>query len=370
MITMFFSRLHIFTLLLVAILCTALPALAQGPPGRGPAKVEALGARQGILAPTATFRGTLYFTEVSEVAAEVAGKVVGVEFEEGQRVTKGQRLVRLDDALLLKNSEALRATHNMHANDLEDAQVRLDRARSLVEDGLATPEEADDLRYRVQSLSYQLISTQAELEHVETLIEKNVVYAPFDGVVIERKTNLGEWRREGDTVAVIAREHAFQTIVDIPEDNLRWIEVGYETAIRIGASDYNGRIEAILPRGDIATRTFSVKIRVDSDRQIYEGMSASVDLPIGQRRECLLIPRDAIIHQRGQNVVFTVDGSVARRTVVTVLGYEGLVAGIDAPGLSADTLFIVKGHERLRDNALIEIVNATPAASAPRNTDD
>lgn len=367
---MTFSKLYRYAILLAAMLLLTLPAMAQGPPGSGPAKVEVLSARQGILAPTATFRGTLYFTEVSEVAAEVSGKVVLVEFDEGQRVTEGQRLVRLDDTLLLKNTEALRATHNMHANNLEDARVRFDRAQALVQDGLATSEEADELRYRFQSLSYQLASTQAELERLETLIRKSTIYAPFDGVVIERQTDLGEWRREGDTVAVIAREHAFQIIVDVPEDNLRWIQIGSEASVRIGASEYAGRIETILPRGDIATRTFSVKIRIESERPIYEGMSANVDLPVGERTECVLIPRDAIINQRGENVVFTLDGKVARRSVINVLGYDGLEAGIDTAGLSADTLFIVKGHERLRDNASVEVVNAPPPSAAPRNTDD
>lgn len=367
---MMFSRLKIL-IPAVVLLAAPLHAVAQGPPGRGgPAKVVARPGLDGVIAPVANFRGTVYFKEVSEVATEVSGKVLSVEFDDGDRVKAGQLLVRLDDTLLTKELQSIRATLSRHSTNLEEAEVRYERARTLVDDGLATSEEGDELRFEVISLQHQAAATRSDVEGLEALIEKNSVYAPFDGIVVERLTDLGEWRKEGDTVAVIARTNAFEIVVDVPESHLPWIRPGRTVEVRTGNTNQTGTVAVIVPRGDIATRTFEVKVDIQPEGSLYEGMSASVSLPTGAKTECVLAPRDALLNQLGQTVLFTVDGAVARRWPVKVLGYEGLFAGIQTPGISADDLFIVKGHERLREGAQIQVIESDERTMPPEHTDD
>ena len=228
----------------------------------------------------------------------------------------------------------------------------------------------DEIRFEVLSLRHQVASTRASVEGLEALIERSTVYSPFDGIVVERLTDLGEWRKEGDTVAVIARVDAFEVIADVPEGHLPWIHPGLRVSVLTGNADQIGVVAAIVPRGDIATRSFSVKVDIEAERPLYEGMSASVSFPTGAERECVLVPRDALLNQFGQTVLFIAEGSVARRWRVNVLGYEGLFAGISTPGIGAEDLFIVKGHERLREGAQIQVVESGAPVLPPRNTDD
>lgn len=211
-----FSR-YIAVLLPGVLLGAGMLASAQGPPGRGPAKVVAIPGREGVIAPASRFRGTVYYKEVSEVATEVPGKVILAEFRAGDHVKAGQLLVRLDDTLLTKDLQSMQATLSRDSTDLEEAELRHERARTLVADGLATSEVGDEIRFEVLSLRYQVAATRASVERLEALIERNSVYSPFDGIVVERSTDLGEWRKEGDTVAVIARVDAFEVIADVPE---------------------------------------------------------------------------------------------------------------------------------------------------------
>lgn len=331
--------------------------------GQRPAsKVVTATGQMGVLSPRAEFRGTVYFKEVSEVATEVSGKVVAVDFEEGQRVTKGQLLVRLDDALLVKDLQATKATRDRFQADLEDAEVRFGRAKVLVDDGLNPPQEGDELRFNVESLGHRVRSTKAEVARIETLIEKYSIHAPFDGIVLERKTELGEWRSIGDTVAVVARENVFDVMVDVPEVYLSWIVPGQTVGLTAGGRALEGKVVTVIARGDVATRTFPVKVRIEEDDPLYEGMAAIVQLPTGKETTCILVSRDAVLHQAGESVVFTVEGSIAKRHAVTVLGFQGLSAGIVAPGLNPQCAFIVKGHERLRGGDTVTVVSGVKFA--------
>lgn len=360
--------------LLAALLCAGRIGAADGPPGgppfdRGPAKVVTARGSQGVLAPQGEFRGSVYFKEVSQVATEVKGKVNAVMYEEGQHVTEGQPLVKLDDELLRKDLGAMQAQLDRSRTELQDAELRLKRAESLAEQGLSPVEQLDETRFDVQSLRYSVASTEAQLERVKTLIDKSVIEAPFDGVVLERTTEVGEWTSDGDTVAVLAKDDTYQVVVDVPETSVPFIEPGMPVEVDLAGDRVTGTVITVVPRGDIATRTFPVKIRVETEKPLYEGMAAAAHLPVGERVECLIVPRDAVLNRQGDTMVFTVQDSYARRHDVDVVGYDGMKAGIVAPEVGPGQFFIVKGHERLQDGEQVEVVSV-PAAESPLHGQD
>ena len=89
--------------------------------------------------------------------------------------------------------------------------------------------------------------------------------------------------------------------------------------------EISGSVLAVVPRGDIATRTFPVKIRTPNTLGLIEGMSAKVVLPVGEPRKTLVAPRDAVITVFGQVVVYAVKESKAQMIPVNVIGYQGLI---------------------------------------------
>lgn len=346
---------RIFSTLILALIA-AVPAWGQ--PGFGPARVEAKPATKGTLTPTTEFRGTVYFKAISEVASEVAGKIESVHFETGQRVEAGAVLVSLDHALLDKELASIEAMRRRHSTELRDARVRFERAERLLADGITTTEQVDELRFRVESLQHQVASVSADIDRLTTLIGKYTIRAPFDGVVVERKSERGEWLSAGGPVGTVARTGTYEVLANVPEHYLDYVQAGGTTDLTIGNAAYKGKIEAILPRGDIATRSFSVKIIVETERNLLEGMSAMVSLPSGPQVTCVLIPRDGIVQLPNRKLVFTVAGSKAAEHSVTVLGYQGEYAGVESNGIQPGVDVIVKGQERLRDGADIEVVNA------------
>ncbi len=367
MFTLKFSQCVVYVAAVGLMLTAGRISAADGPPQfqRPPTKVVTARGENGILAPQGEFPGSVYFKAVSEVATEIRGKVIEVNFEVGERVTKGQVLVRLDDELLRKDLGAAQARRNRDKTLLESAETRLTREQGLASSGLSPAEQLDDTRFQVQGLRFSVAATEAELSRLEAVIKKSSIVAPFDGIVIERPLEIGEWRTEGSPVATIARENFYEVVVDVPEASVIFAEPGREVELHIGSHRVVGKVVTVVPRGDIATRTFPVKLQVQTDVPLLEGMTARARMPIGASIECLLLPRDTILNQLGANYVFTVQDGIAHKHPVDIVGYDGMTVGINATDIGPGQLFITKGHERLLEGDPVEVVSAIDATLTP-----
>ncbi|MDZ4861025.1 MAG: efflux RND transporter periplasmic adaptor subunit [Candidatus Hydrogenedentes bacterium] len=353
-------------MLLHTIRCTTFLALsgisawAQAPEGPPPAaKVTVCTLEVGTIARTQLLPGNIFFKEVSNVATEVNGKVVEVLFEEGQHLDKGAVMVRLDHVLLDSDLQAAQAAVLQSETETKLQQARLDRALTLLKDEVTTPQEYDDIRFTAQASEHRVGTLKAEVERIEREIEKKTIRAPFSGQVIERIAELGDWRNIGQTIAVFARDDVLDVMVNVPEKIIPFIKDGLEVDVTVGETILTGTVVTVIPRGDMADLLFPVKIRIDRQPGLLEGMSAYANLPAGEETQCLLVPRDAVIQEGNQYVVYRVDDTTPVREQVDIIGYKGLLAGIESKRLQPGMQVITKGQERLRPGQAVEIVAAS-----------
>ena len=331
-------------------------AREKGPIGIPPAKVVVAAVSSGMVVPQSGFVGTVYYQEVSDIASEVDGLVETVTFEEGKGVKKGEPLVRLNADLLQKTIQATRASYEKVIVDLEKARIDLQRSERLYKDGLAPEQEYDEQRFRVRGQEKMVESLKAEMERLEAELVRKVIRAPFSGVVLQKRADIGEWLSPGSPVATIARSGVVDIIVNVPEEVLRFVVPGQPVQIESGGQEITGEVFTVIPKGDIATRTFPIKIRVQNNRSLLEGMNARVTLPIGKKRKSLIVPRDAVITVPGSAVVFAVTDSKAVMIPVQVTGYDGMMAWVDSDTLRDGMEVVIKGNERLRDGQPVEIL--------------
>jgi len=146
-------------------------------------------------------------------------------------------------------------------------------------------------------------------------------------------------------------------LVNVPEEIMRFIRSGIEVRVRAGGKENRGKVFAIIPQGDISTRTFPVKVRMNNTHSLVEGMEARVNLPTNNRRKTLIVPRDAVLNLFGKNVVFAIVDSKARLMPVRVIGYQGNQAGVEGEGLAEGMKVAIKGNERLQDGQAVTILN-------------
>lgn len=352
-----FQHLKSLIIIICVLTFSALLYAEEKPksPGMPPAKVVVAQVAAGMVAPESEFIGTVYYKEVSDVASEVEGVVESVNFEEGQRVEKGHVLAGLSSDLLKKTLEASQAGYEQILSDLNKAKRDLERAEHLFENQLISEQTYDERSFAVSGLEKRVISLEADVERLEVELEKKTVKSPFNGIVIKKHVDRGEWLSEGNTVATIANDEFIDIIAEVPHSVTRHIKKGTEVKVTVAGNSINGKVTAIIPRGDISTRTFPVKVRARNTATLMEGMEARVTLPTKKKTQTLTVPRDAVITAFGSTVVYTVNDSSAHMIPVTVVGYDGMNAGIQAQGLKEGMKVVVKGNERLREGQPVTI---------------
>jgi RND family efflux transporter MFP subunit len=195
----------------------------------------------------------------------------------------------------------------------------------------------------------------AEVKRLKLELERKVIRVPFDGIVIKRLVDRGEWLQPGSAVATVARDDMVDVVVEIPETIAQNIRIGMDVKVKASGKETRGKVFALIPQGDIPTRTFPIKVRMNNTLSLVEGMEARVSLPTMEKKRSLLVLRDALITLYGQPVVFVVIDSKAKMIPVKVIGYQGTTAGIEGNGLVEGMRVVVKGNERLTDGQPVTI---------------
>ena len=322
----------------------------QQPP---PANVTVAQIHAGSVAPQAEFIATVFYQEISDTAAEMSGLVETVRFEEGQRVQKEQILVELNSELLLKRRQAARSSYEQNLSELKVAKIDLNRRETLFKRKSISEQSYDEIRYRVIGLEKRSSALRSQVEQLDIELKKKSIRAPFDGVVIKRHVDRGEWVSEGDTVAVIGKDDTIDIIAEVPERFIPYIKLGMPVSATANGRQLSGNVFAIVPKGDVTTRTFPIKIRTANKFALVEGMSARVILPTAESVKSLIVPRDAVINKFGKNIIATATDGKTAMIPVNVVGYNGLNAGVKSDQLDSGMLVVVEGNERLRDGQAI-----------------
>ena len=154
-------------------------------------------------------------------------------------------------------------------------------------------------------------------------------------------------------MAVIGKDDVIDIVAELPQQIIPYIKIGMQVRAAANGQEFSGTVIAIVPKGDVSTRTFPVKIRTPNQFSLIEGMSAKVTLPKGEIKKTLIVPRDAVITKFGQAVVFTAENSKAIMLPVQIIGFEGLDAGVAAQGLKEGMFVVVEGNERLRNGQTV-----------------
>ena len=330
---------------------------APPPPGPPPALVEVAQVVYGEAEPMVEFVGTVYYARKSDVAAEVDGVVEQVFFEEGYQVKSGDPLVSLGADILDTVISATRADHELVQVELEQAQKELQRREPLYKEGSVSESAYDEYYFKSRMLENRLQSLKASLDRLLLEKKKKNILAPFDGIVVRKNAEKGEWVDAGGMVAVIADDSTVDIVVNVPAGMLKYLQPGKELTMKSDNAKHTGKFLSYVPKGDVATRTFDVKIRMQNSAGLIEGMEARALVPAAEKSQGLKVDRDALIDKFGQNVIWLVKDSIAKMVPVQVTGYDGMYVGIAGPGLEKGDTVVVKGNERLREGQPVMIGN-------------
>lgn len=317
--------------------------------------VEVEKIKRGTINQSQEFIGTLSFNQSSEVASELAGSIKSVEFDLGERVKKSQILATIDTSLIDAEIKSARASIKEIDADLQNAKKELERFQRLHKNQSVTDQEFDSKYFNVEKLKAKISTIEASIEELNIKKEKAKIKAPFDGVIVTKNVDIGEWKKDGDSICKIVNPTKVDALFSIPMELFEKIKVSENSKIAIGSELYDSKIDSKILEGDRLTRTFPIKVKLNLNREIFSQMEAKLILNLQSKMETFLVPKDAVIKRFNQDVVFTVQDGVANMLPVEIKGFEGSLVGVINPMLKDDSMVVTKGNERIFPNQPVEI---------------
>ena len=307
-----------------------------------------------------TFIGSVVYGQSGKVASQGSGAVVSVNFKEGDKVEKGKVLNQLDNQIIKAQVTSLKASLSEVLVSLKRAKKDLARYETLIKQDAVSQSVYDDNYFNVESLENKVASLQANIKAKEIEMSKKVTFAPFNGIIISKNVEVGDWAQQGSTVAELVNLDSAQVEVNLPSNVVSLLKPKMKVNIVVAMKSYSAYVDAIIPKGDIATRTFPVKLSFNEvPKNLFEGMAATIEIQSGRDVEALIVPRDSILKRFGQNVVFVdAKGSAMMIPVITVGYTKGKVA-VTGPGLSEGAKVVTKGNERIFPKSPIKDITGT-----------
>lgn len=277
----------------------------QGPP---PALVRVAEVTQEPLREQFDVIGRLQQVRRTTVAAEVSGKIVEAQVEAGDQVVGGETvLARIDDVWANLELEAAEARVAAAEATLAQSRSDLTYLEQLAQANSARPREVEDARSQVKADEAALNAAVAERETARHRVERLVVTAPFDGAVVEKLAEVGQWVNPGMPIAQIISTGEIEAVVNVPESLVSLVRVGepVEVLVEPLGQLVTGNVIAVVPSGGNSARTFPVKVRLnDADGLLKTGMSVVAHLPVGEESPRLTVPRDAVLFSDGGATVW------------------------------------------------------------------
>ncbi len=293
-----------------------------------------------------TYVGYLLPNKRVLMRSEIDGVIEKIDFEEGDEITKGKRLVDI-------STKEHRLKLKIAITNSNLADINIKRDEKLAAQNLISNAQLDQTRTRAESASLNK-------ELAEISLNKSLISSPLKGTIKTRHIKVGEFVRKGDKLVEILDIDRILVKVNIPEQEILSIQVGQNVEVALYIMEkktFLGRVKNIGLEADSSNRTFPVEILVDNkERQLRAGMLARATFTKNVDQDQIVIPRHTVLERDQGRVVYVFeDGKAFRRDITIGLSQQDQVQVVQ--GLNKGELIVVEGHTKLTDGEEVNVVN-------------
>ena len=364
-------------------------------------EVQVASSTKPVTGPTGVLNASGYITprRRATIAAKITGRVTGVYFDEGTRVTDGQLLATLDDSDVRRALDSAKADRDSsqaaiadYEVQLRNAEIELRRAEQLQKEGVQTQEfldnartSADSLRAKIVLAKQQVVAAEARIREQQQAVDNCTIRAPFAGIVVSKDAQVGEmvspisagggFTRTG--IATIVDLHSNEIEVDVSESYIAKVRNDQGVnAVLDAYPDWTipAKVRTVIPTADRQKATVKVRISFTApdhvhlfdpaaDPRILPDMGVKVtfleDTDKSKKHQdkspaVALVPQKAVRQDNASKYVFLVKDGVLERRAVTLGSERGSDVEILA-GLQPDQTVVVSGPDTLRDGQAVQI---------------
>jgi RND family efflux transporter MFP subunit len=307
------------------------------------------------------------------VVAPEAARITEIPYATGDRVRRGDVLVRFEIPASAAEEQKQRAEVVRAEADFENAKAAQARARELFERGVAARKEVEDANRQIANAEAAIAQAKAALAAAQTVAGRAIVRATFDGVVAMRDHNPGDLVEPAasDPVLRVVDPNRLEVVASVPLADSARVQVGASGHL-VGAPANTSEVELKARSRPTAVEagTATVPVRFGFDRpvNIPVGSPVQIDIEAEEHRDVVLVPAAAIVREGEETAVFVANDGKAARRLVRIGLTDGANVEI-ASGISAGDRVIVDGQAGLPDGADITEQSAETAPEAPVEKD-
>ena len=244
----------------------------------------------------------------STVSAQIAGRIVDIRFDVGDRVQKGEVIVRIDERAASQAQAASEAQVRSAEATLANARAQFERSRQLFAQKFISQAALDKAESDFKSSESQMKAMLAGAGQAATEKSFATITAPYSGVVAARHVQLGEMASPGKPLMTGFDPSTLRVVASIPSSQVAAIQAGARARVEIPAARrwVEAKSITVVPSADPRTQSTQVRIDLPEDvRGIYPGVFARAHFVVGHAPR-LMVAREAVVRRSELTAVYVI----------------------------------------------------------------
>jgi RND family efflux transporter MFP subunit len=303
------------------------------------------------------------------VRAKVAGEVLEMRVREGETVKAGQLLARIDAAEYQARLDERVATLAANRATWENNERTRKNNEELLRKNFISQQSYDNTQANSTVAQAQVKAAEANVALAQKSLDDAIVRAPWAGLVAERSAQVGDRAAVDMKLLSLVDLSRMEIEASVPAGDIPSVAVGQEVAFRVeGFAEraFNGRIARIAPQSAAGSRSIMVYIDLpNADGVLKGGMFAKGLLTLSRRESVIAVPITALREERGDTVVYAIEGERLARTTVKVGARNEEEAWAEVEGAIKPGMQVVKTNLGALAPGVRVRVGGAPAVSLP-----
>ena len=361
-------RYSIFTAIAVVIGLSA-PAIAQQ---ATPVVVDEV--RTVNISETVAVFGEIVSRQAGPVQAAISAPVSEVHVRVGDHIKAGDVIATLDSSMLELQKDTVNARIEMAQWAAKRAQTQLElskqqeeRFRQLRHSAATSEAQLEDAELALKISQHALGESRAAIDQIKrelAISEHNIaltkITAPYDGVIVERSIENGQYLRTGDRVVRIISSHDFEIEAYIPYRYIDTLKVGDQVGAQFdNDTTFTTTLRAFIPEEHVSTRTRAVRFEFDKNSMndlLAINQNVILNIPISSAKQALTVNKDAVLTQQDGHVVYVVTEGIASPQAIEIGEAAGGRFEV-LSGLTEGDQVVIRGNERLAPGQNVSVIN-------------
>jgi HlyD family secretion protein len=246
-----------------------------------------------------------------ELKSKASGEIINFPLEEGDRIKKGQLIVRLDPTTVQNEYDQAAADLEVAKVALSQAAKQADRQKQMYDQGMISELDYESALLAKEQANSGLVKASTALSDAKERLSDTEIESPIDGIILQKYVEEGQIIASG--ISAVSGGTAIASVADlskvyvrtsVDEVDIGKIEVGQKATV-IAESypdrEFQGEVIRIHPQAIMEQNvtTFDVTIEIDNGQNLLmAGMNASVEIIAGDKQDVLIVPREALTDAR------------------------------------------------------------------------